>query len=339
MLDDGVKNMNQNPLVTIIVATYNQEKIVSETLNSVLKQSYSNIELIITDDYSTDGTVLVCENWMLEHKERFYNCVLVKSIENTGIACSLNRALERSNGEWIRIVAGDDLLPNKSIEQYVDYVNTKGIKTICNSFSAEFVDNGKPTIVGYRPDAYLKKVYSFEARKQYSTLIREGLCFIGCTVFISRSFLKILNGYDETFPMIEDWPMFLKATSLNEKVYFAENIIGCFHRVGQESISNTSSSFFSVRAYGKDGLYEQLIKTIIKPYRRNIGDFNPYHNVLDKLRRYTIIYGFKNKNNCITRFINKLFLSLDPLIVKRIIYNKKHNVEIPIINDSFFERS
>lgn len=324
--------MNRFPLVTVIVATFNQEKIVCETLDSILTQTYSNIELIVTDDCSPDNTVSVCKKWINEHRNRFCGCNIVEGSRNTGIACSLNRALNETHGEWIRIVAGDDLLPNKSIEQYVDYVLCNKITTICNSFSAEFIDTGKMHIVGYRPDAYLKNIYSFDARNQHLTLIREGLCFIGCTVFISRNFLTTMNGYDETFPMIEDWPMFLKATSSGNKVYFAENIIGCLHRVGQESVSNSGSSFLSLRAYGKKGLFDQLVNGCIKAYGKDLKIKSSYHYNLDKIRRYTIIYLFGNKKNLVTRMVNKIFLSLDPFVLKRVLYNRKNNIQMPTIN-------
>ena len=60
-----------NPLVSIIVITYNSSKYVLETLESAKAQTYQNIELIVTDDCSNDNTVEICRKWIEENKERF----------------------------------------------------------------------------------------------------------------------------------------------------------------------------------------------------------------------------------------------------------------------------
>ena len=59
--------MQNTPLVSVICLCYNHEKFVVESLNSVLNQSYSNIELLIADDCSTDNSVLVIEDWLKNH--------------------------------------------------------------------------------------------------------------------------------------------------------------------------------------------------------------------------------------------------------------------------------
>mgnify|MGYP000958323009 FL=1 len=69
-----------NPLVSIIVVTYNSSLFVRETLESAKRQSYNNIELIITDDASTDDTVKVCREWIANNKNRFVR-VELKTVE------------------------------------------------------------------------------------------------------------------------------------------------------------------------------------------------------------------------------------------------------------------
>ena len=61
---------NNNPLVSIIVITYNSAKFVLETLESAKAQTYQNIELIISDDGSTDNTVQICREWLKNNEEQ-----------------------------------------------------------------------------------------------------------------------------------------------------------------------------------------------------------------------------------------------------------------------------
>ena len=111
-----------NPLVSIIVITYNSAKYVCETLDSAISQTYKNIEVIISDDCSNDDTTSVCEKWIEEHNEIGIPLSLVKSDKNTGTSGNCNRGFKASRGEWIKIIGGDDILVSTAIEDYIDYV-------------------------------------------------------------------------------------------------------------------------------------------------------------------------------------------------------------------------
>ena len=112
--------MNKKPLVSVV--TFNSEKFVFDTLESVKGQTYQNIELIITDDSSTDNTVAICSKWISENKERFTGVRLITSDFNTGITANRNRGFFAANGDWIKHVDGDDLLLPSCVQDYVEFV-------------------------------------------------------------------------------------------------------------------------------------------------------------------------------------------------------------------------
>src|SRR5690606_22852216 len=97
----------ENPLVSIIVITYNSSKYVLETLESARAQTYQNIELIISDDGSKDATVQICRDWLKENSDRFVHSQLLTVEHNTGIPANCNRGVKASKGEWIKLIAGD----------------------------------------------------------------------------------------------------------------------------------------------------------------------------------------------------------------------------------------
>ncbi|PMB24596.1 hypothetical protein CEN47_17710, partial [Fischerella thermalis CCMEE 5319] len=110
-----------NPLVSIIVITYNSAKYVLETLESAKAQTYQNIELIVSDDGSTDETVEICRKWIEENKERFVKTELITVPANTGIPANCNRGVKAAKGEWVKLIAGDDILSDFCIERNISF--------------------------------------------------------------------------------------------------------------------------------------------------------------------------------------------------------------------------
>ena len=108
------------PLVSIIVITYNSSYVL-ETLESIKNQSYKNIELIISDDCSTDSSVSLCQRWLEKNESHFIHALLVTNPCNQGIPANCNRGIRAAQGEWIKLIAGDDLLMPNCIS---DYINT-----------------------------------------------------------------------------------------------------------------------------------------------------------------------------------------------------------------------
>jgi glycosyltransferase involved in cell wall biosynthesis len=103
------------PKVSVIVPIYNQVSFIRETVESVLAQDHQNIELVLSDDGSTDGTSEVLREYAAREPERVK---MVASDENTGIAGAFNRALDAHRGDYIAWLGGDDvMLPDKLSRQ------------------------------------------------------------------------------------------------------------------------------------------------------------------------------------------------------------------------------
>ena len=102
------------PLITFILFAYNQERFIREALESALAQTYSPLEIIVFDDFSTDNTFQIIQRIALEYHGRHILKVFRNSI-NLGIGGSVNNAIESSKGDLIVFAAGDDIsLPNRT---------------------------------------------------------------------------------------------------------------------------------------------------------------------------------------------------------------------------------
>lgn len=114
--------MQNFPLVSVICLAYNHEAYVVEALESVLNQSYPNIELIIADDCSSDASVAVIENWLQHHP----TILFFSNKKNLGNTKTFNNAAKHAKGDYIIDLAADDvLLPDCVSRQIAAFQNTK----------------------------------------------------------------------------------------------------------------------------------------------------------------------------------------------------------------------
>ncbi len=127
----------QQPLVSIIIAVYNGEKYLDECIKSVMMQSYSNLEIILVDDGSKDGSRKIIDRY--ESLDR-----RVKSIkkENGGVCSARNRGLDIATGEYISIVDQDDKLDSFYIEYYVDMCLKNNADIALTPSARRFNDKG-----------------------------------------------------------------------------------------------------------------------------------------------------------------------------------------------------
>ena len=102
-----------NDLVSIIMPSYNTAGYIAETIRSVLAQTYSNWELIIVDDCSTDNTDEVVVQFLSDSRIRY-----LKNEKNSGAAISRNWALREAKGKWIAFLDSDDLWVAEKLEKH-----------------------------------------------------------------------------------------------------------------------------------------------------------------------------------------------------------------------------
>lgn len=100
------------PLLSILVPCYNVEKYVTQCLESILEQTYSNIEIICIDDGSTDSTPLILQNFSKRDSR-----IKIITKQNTGYGHSMNIGLEYAKGEFIGIVESDDFVSQSMFEK------------------------------------------------------------------------------------------------------------------------------------------------------------------------------------------------------------------------------
>jgi len=119
-----------NNLVSIITPTFNSEKYIRQTIQSVQNQTYQNWEMIIVDDYSSDATVRIIEEIAIQEPR----ITLIKSDKNSGPAISRNKGIETAKGKYMTFLDADDIWFDDFIQNSIDTIHKTGINFVFSSY-------------------------------------------------------------------------------------------------------------------------------------------------------------------------------------------------------------
>ena len=228
----GINNIYFNDTISVIIPTYNRGKYITESLMSVLKQTYHNLEIIVIDDGSTDNTEFLISQFKDDRIK------YIKLRENKGACFARNLGIKMANGDYITFQDSDDIYHlNKIEKQYRNIIKKNSDFDFC-----EICFHFNSTFKVIFPRKYqLKKIM----RKQ----ILEELCngnFISTqSILIKRALIKN-NLFDINFPRLQDYDLVLRIIP-NCKVSFSKEVLVDLYRkedsIGH-SIEKLNQSFY-----------------------------------------------------------------------------------------------
>lgn len=202
------------PLVSVICVCYNQAAFVKEALDSVVSQTYKNIELIVIDDGSTDGSGKIIKQWVVSHPQT----MMLLNGKNIGYCKTFNKALQLAKGEFIIDLAGDDLLLPDCVASGLALFESKSAKCGIIFSDAEYINESGSLLYAH------SERYPHQTIPQgdiYKDLIqRYFIC--SPTMMIKVEVLKSLNGYDESLAF-EDFDLWIRA-SRNWHFYYSPEV-------------------------------------------------------------------------------------------------------------------
>ena len=293
--------MENGPVVSVIVITYNSSRTVIETLDSIKNQSYRNIELIVTDDKSKDNTVAICKEWVERNRNNFIDSAVIESEINTGISANCNRGIMASHGEWIRIIAGDDLIPDAAIETQISYIRENENVRILNGYYINFKeDNGVKTELPCKKKIEINaNFYSSTADEQYKFLLRHYDFGLTDGTLVHRSVYQNITMYDEKYSMIEDLPFWLRVTKAGVKYHYLDTPTMLYrihesvvHPAGKRIANQT---FWDIR--------RRIINDMIKPNLPWSAISCRKKIMIDSIMYWFIFRVFHNKSSFMSRAV------------------------------------
>ena len=273
--------MNTNPLVSVIITTYNRKDMLKEAIDSVLKQDYNNIELVVADNDSIDGTYLL----MKEYLSKYKNIKYIKREKNIGPFKNFVGAYKEIKGEYLLSLSDDDYLISNSFfrnavkvfEENKNISLVRGIVKIYYEYTKDYSMN----------HSYISKEYT-KGIDYFFNYHLKGYLHIDSTFALIRkcSFDK-LNITDERYQnMYETWQYLY--LFLYGDVYFLTNeIIGCY-RI--HNLPNDSSNLETLQDF--DGMIF-ISKNLISKCHELYPEYD-INTIQDTVERHVSdVLGFK----------------------------------------------
>ena len=234
-----IKSVNADPLVSVSIITYNSSKYILDALDSVYKQTYQKIELIISDDGSKDGTVDIIEKWLQNKRNRFVDVKLLTVEHNTGTTKNCNRALRACKGELLKSFAGDDVLFPDAIEKYVSFVKDRPeVKWVfAKAIRYKEIISDDHIMHEDLDYARIKTILDKSQIDQFRRIVISNYLWYP-THFFRKSILEDIGGYDESFGIYEDYPRSLRLYRKGEKCFFLDEYTLGYRNTSQSVVNN-----------------------------------------------------------------------------------------------------
>lgn len=279
----------QEELVSVVIPTYNRGDTILRCLDTVLLQTYKNIEVIVVDDGSTDETCKLFENYP-DTRVRY-----VTYSDNRGACYARNYGAAMANGEYIAFQDSDDEWVPDKIEKQIIFLK----KT-----NADFVFCGMNRINPFTKEKYYYPETAFEPNKDVLEQLLANNVISTQTILIKRNLFANIK-FDTTFMRYQDWDFSLQAAVFGANINYLK-----------EALVNSTVQSNSISATVKEGnSYEHLFEKYQEEYKK-------YPNSLASMYS-KMAHGFKqiDRSKAIRYFQSSLKYKFDfKLGIKYILY-------------------
>lgn len=228
-MDDGI---------SIIIPTYNNADLLPRAIKSVLNQTYTNFELIIVDDASTDNTREVVENYIQkDSRVKYY-----KHKENKERSAARNTGIKYSTKPFLAFLDSDDKwLPTK-LEKQILYLKKKGKEWIGVYCNRKIIGIGNSSIY---PITFRKNIPVEGGRQLIKSVLLQKVGSFSSTILIRKEIIQITGGFNESFILNEDFEFTVRLLKKGKLAYIDEKLAIIYKH------SNSVSADFSAKVKNK----------------------------------------------------------------------------------------
>ncbi|WP_231427185.1 glycosyltransferase family A protein [Pedobacter sp. Leaf250] len=304
-------NAKQLPLVSIIIPTYNYAHFITETLTSVLDQTYQNWECIIIDDESGDDTTLIVNNFISAHPGYKFN---YHRVENGGTSMAKNIGIKLSQGDFIQFLDADDLLSRHKIAVQVNAAIQYSVNIV---FSKSLFFKGSaitPQIIEKYPENFLAS--KSLAETELSIRIIQNNVLTISSPLIKRYLVLAAGMFDSDLRNNEDWLFWFKIAQIHPHfIYDGDDKSFVLIRIHDHSAMNNQQNMFRGELAVRNYMHEALANKEKSIETKSLIQLNLDLLALHHLRSVNISKGL---SHILSSFVKNPVHSL-PLLAKGVI--------------------
>jgi glycosyltransferase involved in cell wall biosynthesis len=281
------------PLVSVLIPLYNAEQYLSECLDSVITQTYKNIEIIIVNDGSTDDSLSIAESYA-----KRYSFIKVYSQENSGAASARNKAFTLSSGEYIQYFDADDIFHPEKIASQIEALKQY-------DFHPLTVATGKWTrFYNSIEGVVFQSQITYKSYNQPLLFLQEEWAnshyMIGHSWLISRKMKELAGEWDNNISVVDDGVFFARVAYNADKIVYVPESIVYWRQDNMNSLSKNisrkgmESHFMACKSYldlvKKDIDFPRLKYALAMEYSKFI--FRAYPAYMDLVKEAEKILNY-----------------------------------------------
>ncbi len=213
--------MSISPKVSILITAYNAEKFIKEAIDSALRQAYWNIEVVVINDGSTDGTHKIVKPYLSDKRIVYFEQ------PNGGISRARNKAFELSHGDYITFLDADDKYAPEKVEEEVKFLETHPDYGVVYCRVLSFYDDAPEKIYGYARPMPSGDIFQQLLEHQF---INPGSVMMRREIFASE------NGFNPDFRDAEDWDLWRRLAYKGVKFGYVNKPFH-YNRMSKKSLS------------------------------------------------------------------------------------------------------
>lgn len=238
-------------LISVIIPAYNAEKFIEKTIKSVIAQTYSNFEVIIVDDGSTDNTKQICKK-LSEQDER----IKLFEKKNGGVSKARNYGIEKANGEYIMFLDADDTYESTMLEKMYTKMTEENVDIVRANYYIKTVDKNISNKDRFQERKYQKE----EIKKDLIPLMLEEK--IRCYVWLLMIKKHFVVEFNHELHIFEDANFYLNMFSIVDSVYMLNEPLYCYNKQNESSLTKKNIS----KNIDNMLLANQIMKTTLKKH-------------------------------------------------------------------------